>query len=33
MVLGGMMVILVVYLEARASRRDARESQLDGRLR
>jgi hypothetical protein len=33
MVLGGMMVILVVYLESRASRRDARESQLDGRLR
>jgi hypothetical protein len=33
MVLGGMIVIIVVYLESRASRRDSHESQLDSRLR
>jgi hypothetical protein len=33
MVLGGMIVIIVVYLEARASRRATREDRLDIRLR
>ena len=33
MVLGGMIVIVVVYLEARASRRATREDRLDNRLR
>lgn len=33
MVLGGMIVIVVVYLEARASRRASREDRLDNRLR
>ena len=33
MVLGGMIVILVVYLEARASRLASREDRLDNRLR
>jgi hypothetical protein len=33
MVLGGMIVIVVVYLEARASRRAAREDRLDVRLK
>ena len=33
MVLGGMIVIVVVYLEARASRRASREDRLDTRLR
>jgi len=33
MVLGGVIVILVVYLEARASRRASHEDRLDTRLR
>ena len=33
MVLGGVIVIVVVYLEARASRRASREDRLDSRLR
>jgi hypothetical protein len=33
MVLGGFIVIIVVYLEARASRRAGREDLLDSRLR
>ena len=33
MVLGGMIVILVVYLEARASRRATHEDRVDSRLR
>jgi len=33
MVLGGMIVIIVVYLEARASRRSSHEDRLDNRLR
>lgn len=33
MVLGGMIVIIVVYLEARASRRATHEDRLDSRLR
>ena len=33
MVLGGVIVILVVYLEARASRRASHEDRLDSRLR
>jgi hypothetical protein len=33
MVLGGMIVIIVVYLEARAGRRATREDRLDSRLR
>jgi peptidoglycan/LPS O-acetylase OafA/YrhL len=33
MVLGGMIVIVVVFLEARASRRAAHEGRLDNRLR
>jgi len=33
MVLGGMIVIVVVYLESRASRRSSHEVQLDSRLR
>jgi peptidoglycan/LPS O-acetylase OafA/YrhL len=33
MVLGGMIVIIVVYLEARASRRASHEDRLDNRLR
>ncbi len=33
MVLGGVIVIIVVYLEARASRRASREDRLDSRLR
>ena len=33
MVLGGMIVIFVVYLEARASRRATHEDRLDNRLR
>ena len=33
MVLGGMIVIIVVYLEARASRRATHEERLDSRLR
>ncbi|OLB97698.1 MAG: hypothetical protein E6I72_09220 [Chloroflexi bacterium] len=33
MVLGGMIVIVVVYLEARASRLATREDRLDNRLR
>jgi peptidoglycan/LPS O-acetylase OafA/YrhL len=33
MVLGGMIVIVVVYLEARASRRATHEDRLDNRLR
>ncbi|HSS60043.1 MAG TPA: hypothetical protein VLK30_01145 [Candidatus Limnocylindrales bacterium] len=33
MVLGGIIVILVVYLEARAGRRANREDRLDNRLR
>jgi peptidoglycan/LPS O-acetylase OafA/YrhL len=33
MVLGGMIVIIVVYLEARASRRASHEDRLDSRLR
>ena len=33
MVLGGAIVILVVYLEARASRREGREDRLDSRLK
>jgi hypothetical protein len=33
MVLGGMIVILVVWLEARASRRATHEDRLDSRLR
>ena len=33
MVLGGMIVIIVVYLEARAGRRLTREDRLDSRLR
>ena len=33
MVLGGMIVIIVVYLEARASRRATHEDRLDYRLR
>ena len=33
MVLGGMIVIVVVYLEARASRRASHEDRLDSRLR
>jgi hypothetical protein len=33
MVLGGMIVIVVVYLEARASRRSTHEDRLDSRLR
>jgi uncharacterized membrane protein len=33
MVLGGMIVILVVYLEARASRLATREDRLDSRLK
>jgi threonine/homoserine/homoserine lactone efflux protein len=33
MVLGGVIVIVVVFLEARASRRMGREDQLDSRLR
>ena len=33
MVLGGMIVIVVVYLEARASRRATHEDRLDSRLR
>ena len=33
MVIGGMIVIFVVYLEARASRRATHEDRLDGRLR
>ncbi|HEV2140712.1 MAG TPA: hypothetical protein VGT01_05925 [Candidatus Dormibacteraeota bacterium] len=33
MVLGGMIVIVVVYLEARATRRASHEDRLDNRLR
>ena len=33
MVLGGMIVIVVVYLESRASKRSSHEIQLDSRLR
>ena len=33
MFLGGVIVILVVFLEARASRREGREEQLDSRLK
>ena len=33
MVLGGMIVIVVVYLEARASRKSAHEGRLDNRLK
>jgi peptidoglycan/LPS O-acetylase OafA/YrhL len=33
MVLGGLIVIVVVYLEQRASRRASREDRLDSRLR
>jgi hypothetical protein len=33
MVLGGAIVIMVVYLEARASRREGRSDQLDSRLK
>jgi hypothetical protein len=33
MVLGGVIVVIVVFLEARASRRIGREDQLDSRLR
>ena len=33
MVLGGMIVLIVVYLEARASRRTTHEDRLDSRLR
>jgi hypothetical protein len=33
MVLGGMIVIVVVYLEARASRRATHEDRVDSRLR
>ena len=33
MVLGGMIVIVVVYLESRASKKSAREVQLDSRFR
>lgn len=33
MVLGGLIVIIVVYLEARASRRASHEDRLDNRLR
>ena len=33
MVLGGMIVLIVVYLEARASRRSSHEDRLDNRLR
>jgi peptidoglycan/LPS O-acetylase OafA/YrhL len=33
MVLGGLIVIVVVYLEARASRRASHEDRLDSRLR
>jgi hypothetical protein len=33
MVVGGMIVILVVYLEARATRLDEHENRLDNRLR
>ena len=33
MVLGGLIVIIVVYLEARATRRSSREDRLDSRLR
>jgi hypothetical protein len=33
MVLGGMIVIIVVYLEARAGRKDTHEDRLDSRLR
>jgi peptidoglycan/LPS O-acetylase OafA/YrhL len=33
MVLGGVIVIIVVYLESRASRRDSHETRLDSRLR
>jgi len=33
MVLGGAIVILVVYLEARASRREGRSDQLDSRVK
>ena len=33
MVLGGMIVIVVVYLEARASRRASHEDRVDSRLR
>lgn len=33
MVLGGLIVIIVVYLEARASRRATHEDRLDSRLR
>ena len=33
MVLGGLIVIVVVYLEARASRRASHEDRLDNRLR
>ncbi len=33
MVLGGMIVIIVVYLESRASKRSSHEIQLDSRLR
>jgi hypothetical protein len=33
MVLGGVIVIVVVFLEARASRRVGHEDQLDSRLR
>jgi|SRR5690348_2922376 peptidoglycan/LPS O-acetylase OafA/YrhL len=33
MVLGGLIVIIVVYLEARATRRASREDRLDSRLR
>jgi hypothetical protein len=33
MVLGGMIVILVVYLEARASRKEGRENLLESRLK
>lgn len=33
MVLGGMIVIVVVYLESRAGRRATREDRLDSRLR
>ena len=33
MVLGGVIVILVVFLEARASKREGREDRLDSRLK
>ena len=33
MVLGGMIVVIVVYLEARESRRSSHEDRLDNRLR